>query len=136
MQIYLLKYKSINKKSYLAINWTPKQLYLVSAIDVQENILTYIYRYSENLTLSYSSSYLLLAVCNLYYTSNLNTVSLDVFVLNIKGISLYIWLNYQVLIQRKIYSNTSSKYNLTLVYTDLPSRNFRKRYLVFRYLKD
>lgn len=136
MQVYLLQYRSISQKSYLAIHLTRQHLYLVSAIDIQENILTYIYRYSEDQAEYFAASYLLLSVCALYGYSTTNILSLDVLALNIKGISLYLWLNYQVLIQRKIYSHTSSKYNLTLFYANLSSRNFRKRYLIFRYCKD
>jgi len=136
MQVYLLQYKSISKKSYLAINLTRKQLYLVSAIDLQDNIFTYIYRYSEGLNEYFAASYFLLSICALYGYSFTNLLTLDVLALNIKGVSLYIWLNYQVLIQRKVYFHTSSKYNLTLVYPNLSSRNFRKRYLIFRYSKD
>lgn len=135
MLVYLLQYRSISQKSYLATNLTRQYLYLFSALDVQENTLTYIYRYSEGQAEYFAASYLLLSVCALYGYSTNHILSLDVLALNIKGISLYLWLNYQVLIQRKIYSHTSSKYNLTLVYANLSSRNFRKRYLVFRYCK-
>lgn len=132
MQVYLLKYKSINQKSYLAMNKTPKQLYLVSAIDVRDDTLTYLYRYNELFIPRYSGAYFLLLTYHLYYYSEPNTLNLDVFTLNITGISLYIWLNYQLLIQRKIYADTSSKYNLVLTYINLRSRNFLKRYLIFR----
>lgn len=132
MQVYLLKYQSRNKASYLVIHRTPQQRYLVSAIDIKDHILTYIYRYGKNFTEYYSGSYFLLSVYHLYYHSDLDLLSLDVFALNITGISLYIWLNYQILIQRKVYSDTSSKYNLALVYVSLQSRNFSKRYLIFR----
>ena len=135
MQVYFLKYKSISQKSYFAIIWIQKQPYLVSAIDIQHNILNYIYIYSKCLPQCFSASYYLIVMYHLYYCSSSTGLILDVLSLNIKGISLYLWLNYQLIMQRTVYDNTSSKYNLTLTYSDLPSRNYFKRYLVFRYIK-
>lgn len=136
MQVYVLKYMFISQKSYLALTLIREQLYLVSAIDAQDDTLTYIYMYSPGFNVSFSAAYILFAVFNLYYYSVTKILRLDVLAINIKGVSLYIWLNYQVIIQRKVYSDTCSKYSLTLVHANLLSRNLRKRYLIFRYCKD
>ena len=136
MQVYLLKYKTISKKSYFAIISIQKQTYLVSVIDIQDNILNYIYIYSKCVPRCVSASYFLIVMYHLYSYSFSTGLLLDVLSLNIKGVSLYLWLNYQILMQRKTYGDTSSKYNLTLTYSYMPSRNYFKRYLIFRDIKD
>ena len=134
MQLYSLKYKSTSQKSYFAIIWIQTQPYLASAIDIQDNILNYIYTYSRLLLKYFSASYYLISIYHLYYCNHSTGFILDVLSLNIKGISLYLWLNYQVIIQRRVYDDTSSVYNLMLNYSDLPSRNYFKRYLIFRHI--
>lgn len=135
MQVYFLKHQSRSQKSYFAIIWIQTQPYLVSAIDIQDNILNYIYTYSKFSPKYFSASYYLISIYHLYYCNYSTGLILDVLSLNIKGISLYMWLNYQLIIQRKVYDDTSSVYNLMLNYSDLPSRNYFKRYLVFRHMK-
>ncbi len=133
MKIYYIEFTQFNLRVYLCIQNIFQKQYLVSVIDTQSNVLIYLSLYTNTLINQVSPAYYIYILYEAYTFNLTSRISLGVFSLNIKGISLYLWYNYQIFSQRPIYHSQASNSNLSLVSMKVKSKNLFKRYAVFRF---
>jgi ribosomal protein S18 acetylase RimI-like enzyme len=132
IQFYIHKSRRYTDPLFLVLVYVDKQrIYLLSAIDVSKVHIDYIYIYSKYQ--NSSSGYSLLLLYLLYFSNNLLHFTIDLLSINLKSLSLYMWLGYSIIQQRKNYFKSRSGYGITLKNSKVKSKNFLRRYTILKY---
>jgi hypothetical protein len=127
LSVNYLRDKNVARAQLVLVDQYLKHLYILSYIHVEWNHIVFFYSMQYTCQLHYGL--ILYLLYEIYLYNSIRFMVLDVKSHNFRALSIYSWLGYALLQQRRNYYSTAI-YCLHLVHYRSPAKNFWRRLLI------